>query len=103
MKSTSAVFISVVILVAAAAPLCAQDQMNLGVSLINSHFNGNGSPIVTMLIPSIYFNNGVYTMASGSATATGHMQSNGSYQIYTVSNNPFYLVHNPDDSFTVVQ
>ncbi|HLI63800.1 MAG TPA: hypothetical protein VKV05_10395 [Terriglobales bacterium] len=94
--------ISILFLVAA-IPLCAQDQINLGDGLFNAHFNGHASPVVTLLIPSIYYSGGVYYMANGSATGTGHLQSSGNYTVSSASNAPFYLIHNPDDSFTVVQ
>jgi hypothetical protein len=86
-----------------AMPVFAQDQINLGDGLFNAHFNGTGSPIITTVIPAIYFSGGNYYLANGTASATGHMQGNGSYAIYTPSPAPFFLTRNADDSFTITQ
>jgi hypothetical protein len=83
--------------------LAAQDQINLGDGLLNSHFNGNKTPVVTLLIPSTNCTGGFCYFANGSANGTGHLASNGSYQVYSTSNSPFFLTHNSDDSFTVTQ
>jgi len=93
-----------VLFVAAAVPLCAQDQINLGDSFLNFHFNGNGTPIITTTIPSIFCSGGVCYLANGaSASGTGHLQGSGTYTITATSNAPFLLTHNADDSFTVTQ
>jgi hypothetical protein len=86
-----------------ALPLVAQNQINLGDGLFNAHFNGNGTPIITTVIPNIYLSGGFYFLANGSASATGQMQGTGTYVIYTPSASPFFLTHNPDDSFTITQ
>ena len=83
--------------------LAAADQINLGDGLLNAHFNGNTTAIVTLLIPSTNCSGGFCYLANGSATATGHLQSSGSYSVYSASNAPFYLTHNPDDSFKITQ
>lgn len=104
MKSILAVVISLAFVVLALMlPALAQDQITLGDGLNNSHFNGNVNPVVTMLIPSIYCNGGVCSMAAAGASGSGHVQSNGNYMISSPSNAPFYLTHNPDDSFTITQ
>jgi hypothetical protein len=91
------------ILMIGALPVCAQDQINLGDGLLNAHFNGNGTPMITTVIPQIYFSGGFYYLANGSASATGHLQGSGTYVIYTPSSSPMFLTHNPDDSFAITQ
>jgi len=86
-----------------ATSLYAQDQINLGDGRLNAHFNGNGTPIITTVIPQIYLSGGFYYLANGSASATGHLQGTGTYVIYTPSNSPMFLTHNPDDSFAITQ
>ncbi|HZP24484.1 MAG TPA: hypothetical protein VFB04_13620 [Terriglobales bacterium] len=99
-----AVSLAVAILVLGAASLLsAQDQINLGDGLFNAHFNGNGTAVLSLVIPAIYCNGTGCFLANGAASGTGHLQGNGSYVIYSSSNAPFFLTHNPDDSFTVTQ
>jgi hypothetical protein len=103
LRGLAVVCSTLAIVVASAAPIWAQNQVNLGDGLINAHFNGNGTPVLTMVIPSIYYIGGYYQFANGSANATGQLQSTGSYLMYTPSSAPFFLTHNPDDSFTITQ
>ena len=98
---TTAVLMALLCL--AATPVFAQDQINLGDGLFNAHFNGSGSPIITTVIPAIYFSGGNYYLANGSASASGHLAGSGSYAIYTPSPSPFFLTRNADDSFTITQ
>lgn len=92
-----------VILCGMTMTLVAQDQITLGDGLVNAHFNGNGTPIITLLIPTINCNGTVCYLANGSASATGHLQSNGTYTVFSPSSAPFYLTHQQDDSFKITQ
>lgn len=83
--------------------LAAQDQINLGDGIVNAHFNGNETAIVSLLIPTINCNGTVCFLANGSASGTGHLQSNGTYTVYSPSSAPFYLTHQSDDSFKITQ
>jgi hypothetical protein len=83
--------------------LAAQDQINLGDGIVNAHFNGNTTPIVNVLIPNINCNGAVCYLANGSASGTGHLQSSGSYTVFSPSSAPFYLTHQSDNSFRITQ
>jgi hypothetical protein len=76
-------------------------QINFGDGLLNAHFNGSGSAVVTLLIPNC--SGGYCYLASGSASGTGSFQGSGSYSVYSVSNAPFFLTHQADDSFDITQ
>jgi hypothetical protein len=79
------------------------DSIILGDGLINTHFNGNATAVLPFLIPSIYCNGGYCYLANGSASGTGHLQSNGTYQIYSASSAPFFVTHQADGTFRVTQ
>ncbi|MGA2902375.1 MAG: hypothetical protein ABSD98_00970 [Candidatus Korobacteraceae bacterium] len=81
----------------------AADQINLGDGLTNAHFNGNATAVVTYLIPSTNLTGGYYYMANGSASGTGHLQSSGTYQIYSASSGPFYITYQSNGTFKVTQ
>ena len=83
--------------------LAAQDQINLADGLLNAHFNGNETAIITLLIPTSNCSGSVCYLANGSASGTGHLQSSGNYTVYSASSAPFYLTHQSDDSFKVTQ
>ena len=108
MKSCARLALACALLLASAllifaSPAFAQDQINLGDGLFNSHFNGNGTPTITLLIPSIDCSGGLCYLANGSANGTGHLSSNGTYAFASSSNAPFFLVENGDGSATVNQ
>jgi len=90
-------------LVATTMTLAAQDQLTLGDGTLNAHFTGDETAVVSLLIPSIDCNGGNCYLANGSASGTGHLQSNGTYTVYSVSNAPFSLTHNSNNSFTITQ
>jgi hypothetical protein len=95
--------VTAVLLFGMTMTLAAQDQINLGDGIVNAHFNGNETAIVTLLIPTINCNGNVCYLANGSASGTGHLQSNGTYTVYSASSAPFYLTHQSDDSFKITQ
>lgn len=95
--------VTAVLLLGTTMTLAAENQINLGDGTLNAHFNGNRTPVVTLLIPSTNCSGGFCYLANGSATATGHLQSSGTYTVYSASSAPFYLTHNPDDSFKITQ
>src|SRR5271165_5333307 len=95
--------VTAVLLFGMTMTLAAQDQINLGDGIVNAHFNGNETAIVTLLIPTINCNGTVCFLANGSASGTGHLQSNGTYTVYSASSAPFYLTHQSDDSFKITQ
>jgi len=102
-RTVPALIFAFVILCGMTMTLVAQDQITLGDGLVNAHFNGNGTPIITLLIPTINCNGTVCYLANGSASATGHLQSNGTYTVFSPSSAPFYLTHQQDDSFKITQ
>src|SRR5208337_2264368 len=79
------------------------DQLILGDGLMNSHFNGNETAVLSFLIPSIDCSGGYCYMANGPASGTGHLQSSGTYQVYSASSAPFSVAHQSDGSFRVTQ
>jgi hypothetical protein len=93
----------VVLLCGTAMTVVAQDQINLGDGLVNAHFNGNETPLITLLIPTSNCSGSVCYMANGSASGTGHLQSSGTYTVFSPSNAPFYLTHQADNSFRITQ
>jgi len=97
----SLVAVLAVLLFGVTMTLSATDTINLGDGALNAHFNGNGTPIVTLLIPNC--SGGYCYLANGPANSTGHVQSSGNYTVYSVSSAPFYLTHQADDSFRVTQ
>ena len=102
-KTPALFFAFVILLLGMTTSLVADDQINLGDGQFNAHFNGNTTAIVSLLIPSIYCNGTVCFMANGSATATGHLQSSGTYTVYSPSSAPFFLTHQQNDSFKITQ
>ena len=102
-KVPALMFAFVILLCGMTMTLAAQDQINLGDGLVNAHFNGNTTPIISLLIPSINCNGTVCYLANGSASGTGHLQSSGSYTVFSPSSAPFYLTHQQDGSFRITQ
>lgn len=100
-RISPSVAVLAVLLFGVTMTLSATDTINFGDGALDAHFNGNGTPMVTLLIPNC--SGGYCYLANGSANSTGHVQSNGSYTVYSVSSAPFYLTHQPDDSFRVTQ
>lgn len=79
------------------------NQIILGDGLLNTHFNGNETAVLSFLIPSINCNNGYCYLANGSASGTGQLQSSGTYQVYSASMAPFYVTHQSNGTFRVTQ
>jgi len=102
-RTPALIFAFVILLFGMTMTLVAQDQINLGDGLVNAHFNGNTTAVVSLLIPSINCNGTVCYLANGSATGTGRLQSSGSYTVYSPSSAPFFLTHQLDDSFKITQ
>lgn len=104
MKVQRAAIVFVVItVIGMTMTLAAQDQLTLGDGNLNAHFNGNETAVVSLLIPAMDCSGGDCYLANGSATGTGHLQSSGTYTMYSPTNAPFLLTHNNDNSFTITQ
>jgi len=95
--------VAVAVLLGTNMMLLANDQINLGDGLLNSHFIGNITAIEPYLIPAIDCSGGDCYLANGSASGTGHLQGSGTYQIYSTSDAPFFLTHQADGTFKVTQ
>jgi hypothetical protein len=91
------------LLLSLAIPACAQDELDLGGSLINFHFQGIGGNQIEVVIPSQYCTGSTCNLATGNAMGTGDLQSSGSYTVSSASNAPFYLTANSDGTFAVTQ
>ena len=64
-----------------AAPMLAQDQINLTDGHKEIHWNGIGSTHISMTIPSPYCSGGTCIFAQASASGTGNLASSGTYTV----------------------
>ncbi len=94
-----------------AAPMLAQDQINLTDGHKEIHWNGIGSTHISMTIPSPYCSGGTCIFAQASASGTGNLASSGTYTVSSAAttavtggwDGPMYLTIQADGSSVVTQ
>jgi len=79
------------------------NQIILGDGVLNAHFTGNETPVISFLIPATDCSGGYCYWANGSASGTGQLQSSGTYQVYSASSSPLYATHESNGTFRVTQ
>ncbi len=94
-----------------AAPMMAQDQINLTDGLREIFWNGMGSTHISMTIPSHWCSGGTCVWAQAPASGTGNLASSGTYTVSSAAttpvpggwDGPMYLTIQADGSSAVTQ